>query len=273
MFSKCLIIFMSCIINFSIKISLICIKSVILFEHNKSHRTYRQMEDNMRIIYWSDYACPYCYIAEARLKKAISELHMQEDVELEPRAFELDPYAPEKPQSDTPTRFAAKYRLPLDEALKTIEHISQLGKEVGLDFRYATTRYTNTFNSHRLMKMALATGSKEIAERTNELLFAAYFTKNLELSDKSVLIEAGKLAGMVEADIVQMLDSDKFASEVRTDEKEAATLGIHGVPYYRFENGITVPGAISVADFRQILSSGRAAGSGKQCGPDGCRID
>ena len=28
----------------------------------------------MKIIYWSDYACPYCYIGEARLKKAIKDL-------------------------------------------------------------------------------------------------------------------------------------------------------------------------------------------------------
>lgn len=32
----------------------------------------------MKIVYWSDYACPYCYIGETRLKKAIKE-HLQEN--------------------------------------------------------------------------------------------------------------------------------------------------------------------------------------------------
>ena len=27
----------------------------------------------MKITYWSDYACPYCYIGEARMKKALEE--------------------------------------------------------------------------------------------------------------------------------------------------------------------------------------------------------
>lgn len=227
----------------------------------------------MRIVYWSDYACPYCYIAEARLHKAISELGMKDEVVLEPKAFELDPTAPREPVSDTPTRFAAKYRLPLEEALKTVEHISQLGIEEGIDFKYATTRYTNTFDAHRLMKMALATGDKEIANKTNELLFAAYFTKNLELANEATLVEAGKLAGLDEKAVTEMLASDKFADEVRADEREAASRGVRGVPYYVFENGITVPGAISVADFKEILSRGRKTGNGHQCGPDGCRLD
>ena len=28
----------------------------------------------MKITYWSDYACPYCYIGEARLKKALEQI-------------------------------------------------------------------------------------------------------------------------------------------------------------------------------------------------------
>ncbi|MBP3844973.1 MAG: DsbA family protein [Prevotella sp.] len=45
----------------------------------------------MKIVYWSDYACPYCYIGETRLKKAIKELGLENEVEIETRAFELDP--------------------------------------------------------------------------------------------------------------------------------------------------------------------------------------
>ena len=37
----------------------------------------------MKITYWSDYACPYCYIGEARLEKAIEELGLKEDIDVE----------------------------------------------------------------------------------------------------------------------------------------------------------------------------------------------
>ena len=67
----------------------------------------------MQIICFSDYACPYCYIGEARLSKAIQELGADADVQISLRAFELDPHAKKVVETDTPTRFAYKYRLPI----------------------------------------------------------------------------------------------------------------------------------------------------------------
>lgn len=32
------------------------------------------MDCSMEIFYWSDYACPYCYIGETNLKAALREL-------------------------------------------------------------------------------------------------------------------------------------------------------------------------------------------------------
>lgn len=227
----------------------------------------------MKIMYWSDYACPYCYIAEARLHKAVAELGLEDAVIYEPRAFELDPGAPAEAVSATPERFAQKYRLPLPEARAQVEHISSLGRAEGLDFRYATTRYTNTFNAHRLMKFALATAPAPVARQVNDLLFAAYFTLNLPLAQDSTLLDVARQAGLNEAEAQAMLAGSQYAAEVRADEREAARRGIRGVPYFVFDNGITVPGAISLADFRNVLASSRDVHSARQCGPDGCLLN
>lgn len=224
----------------------------------------------MKIAYWSDYACPYCYIAEARLFAALRELGLEDSAQLEPRAFELDPGASKKVESDTLTRFARKYRLSEAEARAQIDHVSHLGREAGLDFRYATTRYTNTFDAHRLMKLPLSTGDREIAKRTNKLLFDAYFTKNLELADHKVLLEVGREAGLDEKDVREVLESDRFGAEVRRDEQEAARIGVRGVPFFIFPCGVTIPGAISQSDFAALLKREADSGTGAQCGPDGC---
>lgn len=230
----------------------------------------------MKITFWSDYACPYCYIGEARLRRVVAELGLENDVEYEPRAFELDPAASTKVQSDTASRFAAKYRMPLSQAQAAIEHISSLGREEGLDFRYATTLYTNTFDAHRLMKLALSTGDRKIAAKTNELLFQAYFTKNLKLADHATLLDLGRQAGLDAAAIKAMLQSDLFAAQVREDENAAAGRGVRAVPYFVFENGLAIPGALAINDFKKALSDmivreqGMAAAN--QCGPDGCLL-
>lgn len=232
----------------------------------------------MKIKYWSDYACPYCYIAEARLHKAIEDMGIKDQVELEPKAFELDPSAPADVQSDTASRFASKYRLSLAEAMSQIEHIAAFGRAEGIDFRYASTLYTNTFNAHRLMKLALSKNDKELAEKTNQLLFDAYFTKNLKLADNETLLAVGKLAGIAENEIGDLLQSDVFGAEVRQDEHEAAQIGVRGVPYFVFPGRFTVPGAISKDDFKRALERSLASENGAnsifghQCGPDGCLL-
>lgn len=231
----------------------------------------------MKIPYWSDYACPYCYIGEARLHQAIRELGVEKEIELEPRAFELDPHASREVQSDTATRFAKKYGLSVSDAKARIEHISALGRAEGIDFKYADTRYTNTFDAHRLMKLALSKNDRALAERTNQLLFDAYFTKNRELADTATLLEVARLAGLDEAEAADMLASDRFAAEVRADERKAMERGVRGVPYFVFPGGLTVPGTLSLADFKDAVSRALAhekadAPAGAQCGQDGCVI-
>lgn len=233
----------------------------------------------MKIVYWSDFVCPYCYIAEVRLIKAIKEMGLEKEAELIPMAFQLDPNAPNVPLTNTAERFAAKYRLPLVQAEAQIEHISQQGRNEGIDFKYATTQFTNTFNAHRLLKLALSKQDKEIADKLNELLFAAYFTKNLRLAEDSVLIEAGMMAGLEEKEIVELLKSNMYGDEVRADELAAAKQGVHGVPYFIFPGNITIPGAVSTTDFKEILKRARlneksgASMRGQECGSDGCKVN
>lgn len=226
----------------------------------------------MKIIFWSDYACPYCYIGEARLHKAVAELGMGNMVEYEPRAFELDPDAPTVPLTDTPNLIAKKYNMTLAEVMDKIGEIEALGRAEGLDFKCATAFHTNTFNAHRLMKLALSTHDKDIANKTNNLLFDAYFGRNLNLADKAVLLEVGKQAGLAENKIKEMLESGLFESEVRGDEKDAAARGVRGVPYFIFENGLKIPGCISLDDFKHALQSVVSGNGGRaaQCGPNGC---
>ncbi|MDY2956522.1 MAG: DsbA family protein, partial [Lachnospiraceae bacterium] len=41
----------------------------------------------IKITYWSDYVCPFCYIGEIRLLKAIEKLGIADQVELDMRSF------------------------------------------------------------------------------------------------------------------------------------------------------------------------------------------
>lgn len=237
----------------------------------------------MTLTIWSDFACPYCYIGEKRLQQAIEELGLINDVEINFRAFELDPTASKEVVSDTPSRFAKKYGLSLEGAEAQIEQISQLGRELGIDFRYATTKYSNTFDAHRLMKLAEAKYDSETVGRLNEALFKAYFVENLVLADHKVLLDKALWVGMKEDEVKTMLESDLYADDVRFDEREARMRGVRGVPYIVFNGGYAVPGAMTVDGFKSALrremkkqekqnEENATTERPHQCGPNGCEL-
>ena len=230
----------------------------------------------MKITYWSDYACPYCYIGETYLKQAIAELGIGDQVEVEMKAFELDPDASKEYTGATVERFAKKYGLPIQGAQARIDAISQMGRDAGLDFRYAETRYTNTFDAHRLTKLAQKK-DQALADRLSERLYKAYFSEGLELADQDVLLRIAREEGMDENEVRSLLATDEFAMDVRLDEREAARYNVHGVPYFLLDGQLAIPGALPVDSMkqalRQVMDAQKAdEPQGMTCGPDGCRI-
>ena len=234
---------------------------------------------------WSDFACPYCYIGETRLQNAIEELGLTDQVVIDFRAYELDPNASKEVVSSTPERFAMKYRLSLEGAKEQIEQISSLGRELGIDFRYATTQYSNTRDAHRLMKLAEAKYDRATEGRLNEALFKAYFVENLILADHKVLLDKAVGVGMKEDEVKEVLESNMYDDEVRFDEREAMMRGIRGVPYIVFNGGFAIPGAMSTDGFKSALqrelkkqenaqaeNETASAERPHQCGPDGCQL-
>ena len=224
----------------------------------------------MKIELWSDYACPFCYIGEARLKKALRQLPAS--VEVEFKSFELDPTAPREVVSSTQDRFADKYGLTVEEARARIDEISEMGRAEGLDFKYLTTRNTNTFDALRLTKFAHVRGHDEIVEK----LFDAYFTKNLELANLDVLKQIAVECGLDAAEVETFLAGDEFAAEVRADEQQATAYGIHSVPYFVINGKYAMSGAqpteFITATLRKILAEelDEKFFDGMVCDADGC---
>ena len=123
---------------------------------------------DMKVTYWSDYACPYCYIGETNLRHALDELGV--NYEFEMKAFELNPYAKKSAGGDVVAMFAAKYQLSLEDAQKRVDSINTMARDAGLEFDYAKVFHTNTADAHRLTKLAKDKGGTELADKMAERL-------------------------------------------------------------------------------------------------------
>ena len=106
----------------------------------------------MKITYWSDYACPYCYIGEARLKKALEKIPELKGTEIEMKSFQLDPSAGQHAESDTQTRFAHKYGISMEAAGQQIETISRMGRLWYSSFPHGSLRCMQSVFSSSLKR-------------------------------------------------------------------------------------------------------------------------
>ena len=188
----------------------------------------------IKISIWTDYACPFCYIAEGRLDNLIAEMGIADQVEYDYHSFELYPDAPKDVTETTVVRFAKKYGLTEEEAAYRIDKISQMGEAEGLTFKYASTLNTNSMDAHRLTQYAKS-----------------------KLADHDVLLDIAKKAGLELASVKKVLESNEYYDEVRADENFVMTRGINAVPFIVID-GKGVMGAQSKKIFKQLLTEALA---------------
>src|SRR5690606_766407 len=122
--------------------------------------------------------------------------------------------------------------------------------EAGLDYQLAEARPANSFDAHRLMAFADASG---VGDAVRERLMRAYTSEGARLGEPESLVALAAEAGLPSADAREVLDSDAYVAAVRADEKRGAELGVGGVPSFVFAGRHIVSGAQPVEVFADLL--------------------
>ncbi len=203
----------------------------------------------MRIDIWSDVVCPWCYLGARRLDAALEQVG-HDGVEIHWRAFQLDPGAPAEP-GDLRSAIDHKYGPGSFDTMT--RRLSGLGAEVGIDYRFDIAMRVNTAAAHRLIAWAGATAPALQAPLVAGL-FDAYFTRGANVAAPATLVAAATAVGL-DADVAgEVLASDGFAEQVRSDQIEAHERGISGVPAFVVNDEWVIPGAQDTERMVQMLS-------------------
>lgn len=204
----------------------------------------------MKVEIWSDYACPFCYLGKRRFEKALELFQHKDEVEVIFRSFELDPSMSKEVQSSMQELLAAKYGMSIEEAKAANDRVAEQAEQEGLVYRFATIIPTNTFDAHRLTQYAKKQGvMTEISER----LFKAYFTDSLHIGDIETLTFLAQGVGLNGEEVGDLLKSDAYGEQVRTDERLAGELGIRAVPCFVLDGKYAVTGAQPTEVFLNTL--------------------
>src|SRR5215217_668538 len=177
----------------------------------------------MDVEIWSDIACPWCYVGKRRFEAALAAFEHAEDVTVTWRSFELDPDAPAERLEDAADHLAKKYGRTREQAEHMNANMTQMAAGEGLEYRLDRLRLGNTFDAHRLVHLGAAHGIQDALE---ERLFRAYLCGGELISDHATLRRLGVEAGLPADEVADLLASDRFAAEVRDDERVGSSLGI-----------------------------------------------
>jgi predicted DsbA family dithiol-disulfide isomerase len=199
---------------------------------------------------WSDVVCPWCYIGKRRFETALAGFEHREDVSVTWRSFELDPHAAPVRTVDGATHLAEKYGKSRDEALAMQQHVADIATGVGLAFRHDIARGGNTFDAHRLLHLA---ASYELQDALKERLMAAYHSEGAPIGDVEVLERLAVEVGLPATEVRSVLESDRYAVEVRNDEHTARDLGVSGVPFFVVDRAFAASGAQSPEVLGELL--------------------
>ena len=226
----------------------------------------------MIIQYWSDFSCPFCYIAEARLMKALDNLGITEQCRLDFRSFRLNPAAKKVPSHPIFDSYAKRYGP--DMAAMQIERIESMAAGEGLEFHYGTALNSNTMDAHRLVKHIKSKDRKK-ADELIHCLYNAFFRDNRVLADHEMLKDIATGIGIDAAEVDSVLNGRDYRSDVEADENVAHRYGVTAVPFFLVNGKYGIHGAVDVSEFEQVLKKAideedAMDMTGSVCGPDGC---
>lgn len=191
------------------------------------------------LYFFSDYACPWCYLGYSRLQKVVGE-HPVTVVH-----FPLSP--------DTPA-----------EGRDIVAHLKERGIDIGEAVRRLSTLLEaegmpyNTrmegrmgYNTEKAQELALWADSQGVS--LHERLFHAYHVDCINLYDDEVLCSIADEAGLDAQAARDMLATRSLRDQRQSHWSSARAAGVTGVPTF-VKSGQGVVGAQPTATLQRLLA-------------------
>jgi len=195
-------------------------------------------DPTLRIIAYSDYVCPWCYIGWRR----IEALRREFPVDIEWHPFELHP---ETPVSGVGAReaFGGSQR-----AAAVGRNIEQMAAASGISMRMPRL----IANSHRALEAAEFARERGGFEPFHSALFEAYFGEGRDIGDADVLCETAAACGIDQLRLREALADGRYAAAIDRATAAAREDGIVSTPTFVYEGGFRLIGAQDYDVFASI---------------------
>lgn len=195
----------------------------------------------LKIVMFSDYICPFCYIGFDVIRKLKPEFNF----ELEWRGFQIHPewsaegVSPER--AGLPGNSAAR--------IEGWKRIAAMAEETGLSMK-APSIFTNSRAALAATEFARESGLDEPLE---ERIYRAYFNDGENIGKPEVVTRIASEAGLDSSAVADAIASPKYEMKLKNNALAAHQRGVSGVPTF-FIGEFPLVGAQSPEAMRAILT-------------------
>ena len=189
----------------------------------------------------SDVVCPWCFIGKRRMEAALELYRARKPAAAAPQVtyhpFELNPDVPREgiARADyIAKKFGAR-------GYSAHDRLVQAGKPLGIAFAFdKIERQPNTLAAHALIESARRHG---VQAAVKEALMQAFFVDGLDLTDTETLVRVASQAGLERKEAEAAIADEELRRAVAEEEDKARAMGVNGVPFFIFNNRLSIEGA------------------------------
>ena len=202
----------------------------------------------MQIKMFSDTICGWCYIGKERLNQALKQLNLSETIVMN-LPFQLNPSMP-KNGMDRIEYIKTKFGS-IENAKPMYDNMIMQGEQENLQIKLDKIKRTpNTVKSHLLIDLARK------HETENEVitdLFESYFNKAKDIGDEEILMSIAKKNNLDANEVQAYLNNEENVKKINKMDDVAKQMGIKGVPFYIFNDQLSVSGAQPVEQLVEAI--------------------
>jgi predicted DsbA family dithiol-disulfide isomerase len=183
-------------------------------------------QKKVKVIIYSDYICPFCYIGFHRIGK----LKEQFDLDVEWRPFEIHPEIPKDGV------LLDKLLFPKEYLEMVMTNVKRLADEDGITLKFSD----KLPNSRLALYISEFMRKKGKFDEFHELVFDKYWKEGEDIGDLSLLLELSESIGLNRNEILNFIKSDEPLNMQRKTQLELSKYGINGVPTFIISDRIIV---------------------------------
>lgn len=172
----------------------------------------------LKVVVYSDYICPFCYIGFHRIEK----LKEKYELEVEWKPFELHP---EIPKGGIVTE---KLSFPKGYLEMVMANVQRLADEDGITFKLSKT-LPNSQMALYISEFAKKNGK---FDEFHKLVFDNYWKEGRDIGDLSLLLDLAESVGLDKNEIMDYIESDDPPNKLKEASFELGRCGINGVPTF-----------------------------------------